>query len=425
MKCFIGIGSNIGNRRENLEKAANALNGLSLEKGFRISPLYETSAIVPEGAPSEWKQSFLNAVAEIEWPASAQELLHRLKGIEKELGRVDAPRWSPRTIDLDLLLFGAEVIEEHSLCVPHPGILNRSFVLDPLKDLVPQRSIPRSKNSFVIQARKLKTHSPWIMGIINLTPDSFSDGGETQTLVSIENKILRMEEAGVHAIDIGAESTRPGAMEITLQEERLRLEPVLDLLKSRYYGKLIRPFISVDTRRPEIAEFAIEYDVDCINDVGGLSNTRMLDVLKTCSCDYVLMHSLCVPADSRVTFSMDRDPVLELKNWLHSKLDLIESEGIDLSRIIFDPGIGFGKTPQQSISILNRMNEFADIPIRLLVGHSRKSFMTAFGATGTKDRDAATLAISLDLANTGVDILRVHDFKSHLSAFKTRAEVLQ
>jgi dihydropteroate synthase len=166
----------------------------------------------------------------------------------------------------------------------------------------------------------------------------------------------------------------------------------------------------------------LEHGVDCINDVSGLADPGMLDVLQASSCDYVLMHSLRVPADPHLTLPADCDPVFDLKSWLSSKLALIEANGIDLSRIIFDPGIGFGKTAAQSISILRRMDEFADIPVRLMVGHSRKSFLNSVGEMDIKRRDAATLMISLDLASKGVDILRVHDVDNHLSAFKNRIE---
>lgn len=422
MRCYIGIGSNIGNRQNNLEKAAQEIRGLSLRNSFRASPVYETAALVSEFASPDWSQCYLNAVVQIEYEKSAHQLMHDLKKIENKLGRIQAPRWAPRIIDLDILLYGNEIIEELNLTVPHSGILNRSFVLDPLKDLISHMCFPGTQYPFVCLARKLKTRLPWIMGIINLTPDSFSDEGETFTQELIENKISRMDELGLNAIDIGAESTRPGATELTYKEEWLRLEPVIKFLKSRYQSHLIRPFISIDTRRAKVAENAIDLGVDCINDVSGLTDPDMLEVIRRSSCDYVLVHSLSVPANLQVTLPNSCDPVLELKKWLSKKIELLESQKINLNRIIFDPGIGFGKTPQQSLTILKRINEFSDFPVRLLVGHSRKSFMKIMGVTERKSKDAKTLEISLEIANQGVDILRVHDFESHVVAFKTRKE---
>lgn len=425
MKCFIGLGSNLGNRRENIENAAKAVLKLSKKRIFRASVVYETPALTPPGAPQDWRRAYLNAVVEIEWDASARDLLKQLKAIEGQMGRTEAPRWAPRIIDLDLLLFGDAVIDETDLKVPHPQLLNRSFTLDPLKDLAPMLRVPGTAAPVVQQARELKTRSPWIMGIVNITPDSFSDGGQTEAPESIEAKIVQMEKLGIHAIDLGAESTRPGAVSITPLEERRRLETVLKFLQLRYKDSLIRPFLSIDTRTPEIAELALDHGMDCVNDVSGLSNPSMLELLADRSCDSILMHSLSVPADPGLTLPVDCDPVLELRKWLTEKLEMMDSRGIDLNRIIFDPGIGFGKTPQQSLTILRRIEEFADFPVRVLVGHSRKSFLKGIGIAGGKSADAATLSLSLTLARKGVDILRVHDFESHLAAFKVEAELSQ
>lgn len=425
MKCFIGFGSSLGNRRENLERAAYSVAALSSERVIRVSPIYETPALVPDKAPAYWRHPYLNAVAEIEWVGSAIDLLGKLKILEKEMGRSEAPRWAPRTIDLDLLLFGNEVIHEEELRVPHLEISRRSFVLDPLKDLNPLLRIPDLQVPALVQARKLKAHSPWIMAILNLTPDSFSDGGEMQTIQLAETRIELIEKSGAHAIEIGAESTRPNAQNVTQQEERRRLEPVLDLLRGRRRGVHFKPRLSVDTRRPEIAALALSYGADCINDVSGLKDPAMLDLLTSNSCDYVLMHSLAIPADPNVTLPPDCDPVSELKNWLNRKLEILDSRGIDLGRVIFDPGIGFGKTAMQSISILKRMSEFVEIPVRLLVGHSRKSFLKSLGLCDRPSRDAATLALSLELARVGIDILRVHDFESHIAAFGVEMEMRQ
>jgi 2-amino-4-hydroxy-6-hydroxymethyldihydropteridine diphosphokinase/dihydropteroate synthase len=425
MKCFVGLGSNLGNRRENLEQAVNAVAALSQGRFIRVASIYETPALVPVGAHPDWRLPYLNSVVEIAWEGAAHKLLKKLKDIEKEMGRADAPRWAPRIIDLDLLLFGNEVIQETGLQVPHPELLQRSFVLDPIKDLNPLLHIPRCAEPVLTQAKKLATHFPWIMAILNLTPDSFSDGGEMQSLESIASKIDLMERSGVHAIDIGGESTRPDATAISSDEERSRLKPALELLRERYKKIFFKPFLSVDTRRAETAAFALENDVDCINDVSGLSDPCMLDLLASSSCDYVLTHSLTIPADPRITLPSGCDPVNELKKWLSEKLEILDSRGIDLRRIIFDPGIGFGKKSAQSISILKRVDEFIEHPVRLLVGHSRKSFMKSFGVRNRKDGDAATVAISLDLARKGVDILRVHDFESHLAAFRVAMEIRQ
>jgi 2-amino-4-hydroxy-6-hydroxymethyldihydropteridine diphosphokinase/dihydroneopterin aldolase len=132
--CFIGLGSNLGDRRRNLEKAAAALK--AVDPGLTASPLFESLAMVPGGAPDSWRKPFKNGVVRIDWKGTAPELLGLLKKIEGELGRVESPRWAPRLIDLDLLYFGGE-LEEEGLRIPHPGAWSRSFVLDPLKQLEP------------------------------------------------------------------------------------------------------------------------------------------------------------------------------------------------------------------------------------------------------------------------------------------------
>lgn len=416
MKCYIGLGSNLADRKRNLERAASALSRLTTNHLIRASAVYESPALVPQGAPKEWSMPFLNAVIEMQWEGLPADLLKKLKELEKELGRAEAPRWSPRIIDLDLLLFGQKELHESNLRVPHPEIARRSFVLDPLKDLNPLLRIPGSQEPVLLQARQHSHHVPWIMAILNLTPDSFSDGGEAEDISSIEVKLNHIENSGAQAIDIGAESTRPGARPITQEEEVERLLPALELLAQRRGGSFFRPWLSVDTRHAATADFVLRYGVDCINDVSGLSDPAMLDLLFDSSCDYVLMHSLTVPADPSKTLSQDCDPIVELRHWLQMKLELLDSKGIDLRRVIFDPGIGFGKTAAQSLAIIERIEEFSDLPLRILIGHSRKSFLKNMGAYDRADRDVATLALSMNLARKGVDILRVHDFESHTRA---------
>lgn len=426
MKCFIGLGSNKGDRRHTLEQAAQKLKALSVSGAIRLSPLYESAALVPKDSPVEWSEfSYFNAVIELDWQGTPKELLVQLKKIEKELGRESAPRWAPRMIDLDLLTFGNEILKTEALVIPHPEMQNRSFVLDPLKDLAATYTIPASHQPVSILARKSKSHAPLIMGVINCTPDSFSDGGENGDAKALTNKIKKMSELEIQMIDIGAESTRPQSQLISVEEEWNRLEPVLKEVHHFFQGRWFKPGISVDTSKPEVAERALDRGVQIINDVKGLADPKMLGLVKERQCDFVFMHSLTVPANPHVCLPSEADPVAELKLWLKNKLNLFESQGINLDRAIFDPGIGFGKTAFQSITLLRRMEEFSEFPVRLLVGHSRKSFMNSWNIIDPKKRDGATLGVSLALKNKGVDILRVHDFENHKIAMHSYQEVLQ
>jgi dihydropteroate synthase/2-amino-4-hydroxy-6-hydroxymethyldihydropteridine diphosphokinase len=426
MKCFIGLGSSLGDRRANLERAVAELATLSTSSAMRVSPVYETPALVQADAPEEWRVPYLNAVAEIEWTGSAKELLTQLKHAEVRLGRTPAPRWAPRIIDLDLLTFGDEIIETketETLVVPHRGILGRSFVLDPLKDLRPDFRIPGTSAPVVVQARRLSTHAPLIMGIVNLTPDSFSDGGRFEQLANLETQIQEMIELGVPLIDLGAESTRPGAVEVPTDEEWRRLEPALRLTRDLLKGRRLRPLVSLDTRKPEIVERALAYGIDWVNDVSGFSNSKMREVVRDTPCELVVMHSLTVPADPKVIWPANTDPIAELKIWLTRKLEDFETNGISSRRVIFDPGLGFGKGARHSIAIIKRLEELKTSPVRLLIGHSRKSFMKGWDLANLEARDTATLAVSLELAKRGADVIRVHDYARHLNAFRAQAEI--
>lgn len=413
MRAFIGLGSNLKNRRENLEAAARLLGCV-----HRTSPVFETPALVPQDSPVDWRIPYLNAVAELEWPGSAQELFQFLKKLEQDLGRTSGPRWSPRLIDLDLLLFGDQVIHTVDLQVPHAEMLKRSFVLDPLKHL--DSSIKIQGETVLQRSRNLSRVSPLWMGILNVTPDSFSDGGELAQNETLAQRIRTWIQEGVQVLDLGAESTRPGAVAVTPDEEWRRLEPALQLLKD---SRFFRPWVSVDTRHATTAVRALEAGADIINDVSGLSDPALIEVLQKSDCQYVLMHSLSVPADPKLVLPQAEDPVWAVKAWALEKIEILVRAGIPERRIIFDPGVGFGKTPLQSLEILQRIEEFFDLPVRILVGHSRKSFINLWGSSVAKNRDPETLAVSLNLAGRGVDILRVHQPVQQQQAFRIFGEI--
>jgi len=410
-KCYIGLGSNLGDRPDNLEQAARRLRRFS---PVLASPVYETAALVPPGAPASWNIPYLNAVVECEWSGSASELLQVLKGIEKDMGRKPAEKWAPRLIDLDILLCGLETTDADNLKIPHPGMWDRAFVLDPLKDLAPGLKIPGQSETVLSRARKLAGHAPLWMGILNLTPDSFSDGGSLADIETFGKTADEFTAVGADILDLGAESTRPGAAEVTAEEEWVRLKPALAHLRARDGEKIFRPRISIDTRRAVVAEKALAAGADWINDVSGLSDPAMISLLKESGCDYVLMHSLSVPADKNITLPPDCDPVAEVKLWAEKKIRMLADAGVNPEKIIFDPGIGFGKTAEQSRALLSRIEEFQSLPVRLMVGHSRKSFLGG----SVKDRDAESIRISLDLARRGVDILRIHEPAQHIRAFR-------
>lgn len=427
-KCWIGLGSNLGNRRSNLEAAAMALSRLPGVSSLRTSPIVETPALVPEGAPESWKKAYLNAAIELEYTYDGDvdrqilRLFKSLKDIERGLGRESGPRWAPRPIDLDLLLFGRETIRlpgEQEVEIPHREMQKRQFVLTPMKHLAPSLQIPSTTQTVLQQSRRLPSRLPLWCGILNLTPDSFS-GAKTEA--DIKTLVSAFENENIQILDLGAESTRPGAQTLSADEEWERLAPTLEYVISIYKSFLFKPWISVDTYHPGTAEKALALGVDIINDVSGLRSPKMLELLQSHSCQYILMHSLSVPADSKMTLPDAEDPILAVRNWADQKLETLDKAGVAIDRILLDPGLGFGKTPIQSFVLVQRISELMSLPVRLFVGHSRKSFLNLISQRPAIERDPETLGVSLSLAAAGADILRVHSADIHQRVFRAFEE---
>ena len=423
MDIYLGLGSNLGDRRDHLARALGKLaaHGVRL---VRVSPVVESPAMLPDDAPADWNQPFLNAVAHCRTTETPAELLDALKAIERELGRTDRGRWAPRPIDLDLLLYGRETIATDRLRVPHPGIAERAFVLTPLAALEPLLTIPGAGTRTVLEHARLgHRHLPIWMGIVNLTPDSFSDGGELGDDAAVAARVAELVAAGAALIDLGAESTRPGATPLTADEEWARLEPVLGSLVEQYAGDVLRPRFSVDTYHVETARRALALGADVINDVGGLTTPAMIELAAGSACDWIAMHNLGLPADRARTLPPDQDPVAIVERWLEERLTEWQRLGLDLARIVFDPGIGFGKNALQSLRILRNVRRFHRFGVRVLVGHSRKSFMHHVATADRRDRDLFTIGASLELCHAGIDILRVHDVVAHAAAYRGWAHV--
>ena len=198
MQVFLGIGSNLEPRKAHIKKALKELSFIGPLK--KVSPVYETPALLPQKAPSFWNKPFLNLALQMEFSSDPRDLLRHLKAIEEKLGRKEREKWAPRSIDLDILLFGDKSFSFPELKIPHPEMEKRAFVMDPLKDILP---------SFISKARQHKDHAPLWMAIVNLTPDSFSDGGLFSDEEVFSKTIQHYEKMHVAIVDLGAESTRP------------------------------------------------------------------------------------------------------------------------------------------------------------------------------------------------------------------------
>ena len=250
-----------------------------------------------------------------------------------------------------------------------------------------------------------------LIGIVNITPDSFSDGGNAFAPNDALAHCAKLVAEGADILDLGAESTRPGATPLTHAQEWERLEPVLSRIGEENWRSKVR--ISIDTRHAETASKALSLDADIINDVSGLSDTAMAEVLAKSECPIMVMHALTIPADKSVVLAEDVDVVAYIRNWAQETASRAEACGISKSRLIFDPGLGFGKNAVQSLRLLTSLSSYADAPENWLIGHSRKSLFNAIEEMDSKGRDSLTLCASSFLMAQNVGYLRVHNVARH------------
>ena len=256
------------------------------------------------------------------------------------------------------------------------------------------------------------------MGILNVTPDSFSDGGHYDSYDLAVKQALSLLDKGADIIDIGGESTRPGAVEVDVKEEVRRTVPVIMALREATRDHTIDPVISIDTRKPEVAEAAILAGADIWNDVSGLTFSPQSEALAAeLACPLILMHAQGSPEN------MQDNPhyghaIKEVKDWLAKRIDACEFAGIERSNITLDPGIGFGKRLEDNLAILNQLDNFKDLGCPLLMGASRKSFIGRIDGSTADDRLGGSIAAALWSAAKGADILRVHDVSETVQALR-------
>lgn len=245
-----------------------------------------------------------------------------------------------------------------------------------------------------------------IMGILNLTPDSFSDGGEYNDLDSAVERAVEIEEAGADIIDIGAESSRPGSERISEEEEIKRLIPILE----RIVEATTIP-ISIDTYKSSVAEEALERGASIINDISGLQYDRNMAVAAAkYSAPVVIMHIQGRPETMQENPSY-QNLLFEIKKYLWDGIQLAHEAGISEKQIIIDPGIGFGKKQIHNLQILNRLDSFKELGYPILIGTSRKSLIKYVNKDEVDDRLFGTAATASASILKGANILRVHDVK--------------
>ncbi|GIW98034.1 MAG: dihydropteroate synthase [Pirellulaceae bacterium] len=275
--------------------------------------------------------------------------------------------------------------------------------------------------SWQLRTRRLDFQMrPAIMGIVNVTPDSFSDGGQFVDCQAAVDHALRMEDAGADIIDIGGESTRPYSQPVTAEEELRRVVPVLEQLQGR-----IQAAISIDTSKADVAQAAIELGAEIINDVTGLEgDPRMVDMAVRTEVGVCAMHMQGTPQTMQDAPHYD-DVVEEVFSYLAARREQLISHGIAPQRICLDPGIGFGKTHAHNWQLVRSCRRFLALPHPILIGHSRKGFITKVSGSDRESRLGGTLAVSLFLASCGMHVLRVHDVAATVAAVRCQRECRQ
>ncbi len=254
---------------------------------------------------------------------------------------------------------------------------------------------------------------PQVMGIVNLTPDSFSDGGQFGSVAAALQHCEQLLRDGANVLDIGGESTRPGSPAVPLEEELARVLPVL-----REALKLGVP-VSVDTYKPEVMQAALDLGVDIINDIWALRRGEALQVVAAHPrCGVCLMHMHRDPQTMQVA-PMAGDVVRPVMDFLRERGQALKARGVSADRIVVDPGIGFGKTVAQNFSLLARQRELLELGYPLLAGWSRKSSLGAVtGREQARERVSASVAAAVLAVERGAAVVRVHDVRETVDALK-------
>lgn len=469
-RVYLAFGSNTGDTVNNVETALDELKKKpGIVKIVQTSSLYESEPMYVQD-----QDKFLNGVVEIETTLAPLDLLDTVKEVEyKDLQRVKEVENGPRSIDLDILLYDNLVMNNDRLNIPHINMLSRSFVLQPLIDIMPSSAvhpltaepyqnhldqIPKEgsqiQKSSGLQSvvplkrgsgRKLQlepihnTHPTQIMGILNITPDSFSDGGQFISSSDGVNKVVKTArklalEDGANILDIGGASTRPNSEQPAEQEELNRVIPAIKALRD--CSELDHIPISVDTYRAAVARAAIQAGADIINDIsaGKMSDNEIFEVAREENVPIVLNHIRGTPetmakyadyhAEHKNFPDNSDEAVIEVvKCELEERVNEAISAGLRRWQIILDPGIGFAKSRNHNLAIIRRFDElkaraaFAGIP--WLLGTSRKGFIGKItGQNVASDRVLGTAATVTALIGKGADIVRVHDVNEINQAVK-------
>ena len=261
-----------------------------------------------------------------------------------------------------------------------------------------------------------RTRLPILMGILNVTPDSFSDGGKFNTIDAAIERATQMVEDGADIIDIGGESTRPGAEPVSLDDELQRTIPVIERL-----SKTLQMPISIDTTKAEVARRALDAGAEIVNDISGLTfDKQMLEVCRVADAGICVMHIQGTPQTMQLNPQYE-NVVGDVIEFLQQQVDRCLMAGIPAERMCVDPGIGFGKTADHNLELMSAVPEIQQSLQRpVLIGHSRKRFLSKILGHPVDEQSAGTIGVAIALAELGTDVLRVHDVRAVHDALVAR-----
>jgi dihydropteroate synthase/2-amino-4-hydroxy-6-hydroxymethyldihydropteridine diphosphokinase len=409
---LIALGGNLPSRegahRETLRRALPFIEA----EGLKI--LARSSIWLTEPVPRSNHPWYANQVISVATGLSPDAVLAALHRVEARFERERSVRDAPRTLDLDLIAYHDAMINTEHLVVPHPRMHLRAFVLAPLQEIAPgfrhpqsgqtvETLLEQSDRTGICRLREL----PLIMGVVNVTPDSFSDAKPLlDTDLAIAHALQLMEE-GADILDIGGESTRPGAAPVAPAEEQRRILPVIEAIaaSAAARGRLV----SVDTRHASTMALAIKAGATMINDVSALGDPNSAALLAEAKLPIILMHMQGTPQ------TMQNDPsygdvVREVAQFLDAACRRGIDAGIHPDQLWVDPGIGFGKTLAHNIALLNATARFGANGRKTLIGASRKGFIARIDRDGAaSERLGGSIAAALAAAARGATAIRVHD----------------
>ncbi len=256
---------------------------------------------------------------------------------------------------------------------------------------------------------------PYFIGVLNVTPDSFSDGGNYLTLDSALTRAKELLDEGADIIDVGGESTRPFSDPVPENEELMRVIPVIKAIKKEFP----KAIISIDTYKSKVAEKALEAGAEIVNDISALRfDPKMIEVVKHFDCPVIIMHMKGNPKTMQIN-PIYKNVIQEIKEFLMQRIEFLIEKGISFEKIIIDPGIGFGKTFEHNIHILKNLHIFQELNRPILIGHSRKRFIGEIIKKPPIERDGGTVGISIFAYLKNVQFLRVHKVDINKDAIRT------